>query len=162
MKKLFSLPRKIRRGFRDFAANVSGLSAVEFSLLAPFLTIGAISTVDAGMMAYEKMMISQSLRAGAQSAIAAKTESVVRTIIESTAGENFTVAVGAPVGDELGVSVSQYCICPDAPGVQIDCSTTCSGAASAERFYDLSASKSFAGVILSGFTISGQMSVTAQ
>ena len=37
----------------------AGVSAVEFAVLAPFLVVGTLSTIDAGMAVYEKMMIGQ-------------------------------------------------------------------------------------------------------
>lgn len=154
--------RSLLSALKRFCSDNSGLSAVEFSLLAPFLTMGAIATVDAGMMAHDKMMISQALRAGAQSAIAAKNESVVQAIIETTAAENFTVASGTPTGDELAVNVSQYCVCPNAMDVVVDCSTVCPSATTPGRFYELAANKTFQGVLLTGFTLTGQMSVMAE
>ncbi len=151
-----------RARINNFLSDRSGLSAVEFSLLAPFLTMGAIATVDAGHMAYDKMMISQALRAGAQSAIAAKNEQVVQAIIETTAAENFTIASGMPAGDQLAVSVSQYCVCPDAMTVVVDCGSVCTGVGAPDRFYDLAANKTYLGVLLTGYTITGQMSVVAE
>lgn len=162
MTGLARIRHRWSQGIQRFLRDASGLSAVEFSLLAPFLTMGAIATVDAGMMAHDKMMISQALRAGAQSAIAAKNDTVVRSVIETTAAENFTLAAGAPVGDELAVAVSQYCVCPDAMSTVVDCSTICVGIGTPSRFYDLSANKTFQGVLLTGFTITGQMSVIAE
>ncbi|MEO1490972.1 MAG: TadE/TadG family type IV pilus assembly protein [Pseudomonadota bacterium] len=151
-----------RRAINRFLRDKAGISAVEFSLLAPFLTMGAIATVDAGMMAHDKMMISQALRAGAQSAIGAKNELVVKSVIETTAEANFTIASGPPVGDQLSVAVSQYCVCPDAMTVVVDCSLICTGIGAPDRFYDLSAQKTFKGVLLTGYTITGQMSVIAE
>lgn len=141
--------------------NRAGVSAVEFSLLAPFLVIGTISAVDAGMAAYQQMMISQALRAGAHSAIAGQNIAAVQTIIEATASENFTVALGTPVGSELSVGVSSYCICPDAPTATVTCTTTCTTQPSPDQYYSLTAEKLFQGVILPDFDLSGVLSVAS-
>jgi pilus assembly protein CpaE len=139
-----------------------GVSAVEFSLLSPVLVLGAFATVDAGMAVYDKMMISQVLRAGAHSAIAAETESSVLTILRDTAADNFTVATGAPAAGELSLAVNSYCACPDALTTAVACTATCTGAVPPSQFYDISASMEFDGVLLPNFTLDGEMVVLAQ
>ena len=140
----------------------SGLSAVEFSLLAPFMVVGALSTVDAGMAVYDKMMMSQVLRAGSHSAIADSTVADVRSILETTAADNFTVAQGDPAPGELAVDVVQYCICANDTSVRVACTATCTGGGSPNQFYELSANMEFNGVMLPNFTLAGEMSVMAQ
>lgn len=140
-----------------------GVSAVEFSLLAPFMTIGALSTVDAGMAVYDKMMMTQVLRAGSQSAIGASSLAEVQQILTATAADNFTVAAGgANQPGELALGVTQYCVCPNNLTVVINCSDPCGGLSDPLQFYDLTASIEFDGVILPGFTLSGEMKVAAQ
>jgi Flp pilus assembly protein TadG len=136
---------------------------VEFSLLAPFMVVGGLSTVDAGMAIYDKMMISQVLRAGSHSAIAAESVADVRSILETTAADNFTVAAGdpAPPG-ELALDVTEFCACPEALGTEVACTATCADGVTPTRFYDLTASLEFNGVMLPNFTLAGEMSVMAQ
>lgn len=138
-----------------------GVSAVEFSLLSPVLVLGAFATVDAGMAVYDKMMISQVLRAGAHSAIAAETEASVLTILQDTAADNFTVASGAPAPGELSLAVNSYCACPEAFGTAVACTTSCAGSVAPSQFYDISASMEFDGVLLPNFTLNGEMVVLA-
>jgi Flp pilus assembly protein TadG len=157
MARLWSFPRAIASLWRDR----TGVSAVEFSLLAPFLVVGTISAVDAGMAAHQQMMISQALRAGAHSAIAGQNETVVQTIIEAAAAENFTIASGPPLGAELSISVSTSCICPDAPTAPVTCTTSCATQTQPDQYYNLNAEKLFQGVILPDFNLSGTLSVTA-
>ncbi|MEM7190116.1 MAG: TadE/TadG family type IV pilus assembly protein [Pseudomonadota bacterium] len=140
-----------------------GISAVEFSLLSPVIVVGALMTADAGMAVYEKMMITQTLRSGAHSAIAAKSEASVLSILSATAGDNFTVVESATPGvNELGVQVSSYCICASDTSVQVACNTTCTGGTSPNQFYRLEAVKDFTGVMLPDFTLSGSIDVIAQ
>lgn len=139
-----------------------GVSAVEFALLAPFLVVGVFSTVDAGMAVYDKMMITQVLRAGAHSAIGAQSEAAVLTILQDTAADNFTVVAGTPGAGELGVSVNSYCICPEAMATPVDCTAACTAGASPNEFYDLAATLEFDGVMLPAFTLSGEIAVIAQ
>lgn len=139
-----------------------GVSAVEFSLLAPFLVIGGISTVDAGMAVYDKMMITQVLRAGAHSAISAESEAAMLTILEQTAGDNFTLADDTPEIGELSVDVISYCVCPSDMTTQVDCTTVCTGGVDTSEFYRLSAVTEFDSVVLPNFTLSGSIDVIAQ
>ena len=154
--------QRLSRLFRRNAENESGLSAVEFALLAPFMVVGVFSTVDAGMAIYDKMMISQVLRAGSQAAITGDNVADVLTILEATAADNFTVTNGAAAPGELAVDVIQYCVCPDDFTAQVACTATCTGGGTPNQFYDLSASLQFDGVMLPGFTLDGEMSVMAQ
>jgi len=157
--RILSIWRALRRLLKCRKA----VSAVEFSLLAPVLTIGAISSVDAGMAVYDKMMMTQVLRSGAQSAIAAESEEAMMDILRATAGDNFTVAEGDdPAVGELQLDVESYCVCPSDRTTRVPCTATCSGGAAVERFYALSADKVFAGIILPEFTLSGEIDVWAQ
>lgn len=139
-----------------------GASAVEFALLSPVLVVGTFATVDAGMAVYDKMMITQVLRAGAQSAIAGRSEASVLAVLEDTASANFTVAGTTPAPGELVLDVTTHCSCPDALTTPVSCSVLCVGSASPNEFYDLSASVEFTGVILPTFTLSGEIVVMAQ
>lgn len=148
--------------FRDLLGCQSGVSAVEFSLMTPFLVVGGLSTFDAGMAAYEKMMMTQVLRAGAHSAIAADSQAEMLTMLQATAADNFTLAQGAPQAGELAVGVASYCICPEATATQVACTDTCTGGASPSEFYALSATMEFDGVMLPNFTLDGTIDVMAQ
>ena len=152
----------IARLWRRLWRCTSGLSAVEFSLLAPFMVVGAFSTVDVGRAVYDKMMINQVLRSGAHIAIAAQSEAAVQQILQDTASDNFTVAAGSPAPGELSISVSSYCVCPLDLNTEVDCNTICVPSLSPTQFYDLSAVLEFQGVMLPNITLSGEMSVLAQ
>ena len=149
------LSRRLRR-------NEDGVSAVEFSLLAPFMVVGALSTVDAGMAVYEKMMMTQVLRAGAASAIGAAEESEVRSILQETAAGNFTVVDGSPAPGELAVDVLRYCICPENTSLQVACSTTCASGGAPQRFYQLTATFQFQGVMLPSISLDGEIAVLSE
>ena len=150
---------QIKRLFR----RDEGVSAVEFSLLSPVIVIGGLMTADAGMAVYEKMMITQTLRSGAHSAIAAKSEAQVMAILSATAGDNFTVSeTDTPAINELGVQVSTYCVCPSDRTTQGSCTTICTGGADPNEFYRMEATKEFVGIMLPDFTLSGSIDVIAQ
>ena len=146
----------------------AGVSAVEFALLAPVLVIGAFGTADAGMAVHERMMIGQALRAGAERAMAGADEARIREALAVVASDNFTVSWdGDPEGDAapagtLVLDVETYCACPGAEFTELSCTGTCASAGAPARFYRLSASKLFNGVILPEFAISGTVEVLAE
>jgi hypothetical protein len=83
-------------------------------------------------------------------------------VLEETAAENFTVADGEATGDELELDVQTSCACPSDGAVGVGCATVCESGTAALRFYRLSASKTFQGVMLPAFTLSGSLEVMQQ
>lgn len=163
-------PTRFRRGqaagLRRLVARAlrssRGVSAVEFAILAPLLVLGSLATADIGRAVYERMMIAQALRAGAQLAMAGAGESDVRAALETVAGENFTIAAGDGGGGALQLGVSAYCGCPGQAIVQLACTAVCDSGQEPGRFYRLSAGKSFRGVMLPAFGIAGTLEVMAE
>lgn len=136
-----------------------GVSAVEFSLIAPVLVIGSFATVDAGMAVYEEMMITQALRSGVHLAITAESEAQILNIVNAVASEYFQVAQGSPSPGELSTDITTYCVC--ANGAQTSCSATCTGGTPPTPLYTISASKQFIGILLPQMTLSGSVDVVA-
>ena len=137
-----------------------GVSAVEFALMSPLLTLGALATYDAGAAVYEKMVINQALRSAAQSAIASGDSAAARDVLLSTAEDNFTVVTGG-IGTEttLAVDIAEYCICPSAPAVQVDCASTCPAPDSVQRLFAITADKDYVGILLPTIELSGEIDV---
>ena len=166
MQKAKSTPRPEPSGalrlLRALLHCVSGVSAVEFALFSPFLVLGCFGMVDVGTAVYQRMMIDQVLRAGAQPALQGSNDIVVRTVLEGTASQNFTVADGAATGDEIEVDVQSHCACPGDATAGVACGTTCGSGSTALRLYRLTASKTYQGVILPQFTLSSSLEVMQQ
>ena len=141
---------------------VAGVSAVEFALVAPVLVLGAFSMVDTGMAIYQRMMMNQVLRAGAQPAVQGANESVVRSVLEETAAENFTVADGEASGDQLELDVETSCACPGDADAGVMCGAVCESGTPSLRLYRLTASKTFQGVMLPEFTLFYSLEVMQQ
>lgn len=137
-----------------------GVTAVEFALLTPILTLGALATFDAGSAIYEKMVINQALRAAAQSAIKSQDIAITRDVLVSTAESNFTVVTGG-TGDQntLAVEVTEYCVCPFASSTSVPCVTICGLDGPAQRIFDIAAEKSYVGILLPPIALTGQMEV---
>jgi pilus assembly protein CpaE len=141
---------------------VAGVSAVEFAIVSPVLLLGTFGMVDTGMAIYERMMMNQVLRAAAQPALQGATESVVRAVLEEIAAENFTVADGEATGDELELDVETSCACPGDADAGVMCGASCESGVTAMRFYRLTASKTFQGVMLPEFSLFYSLEVMQQ
>jgi pilus assembly protein CpaE len=141
---------------------VAGVSAVEFAILAPVLVLGTFGMIDTGMAIYERMMMNQVLRAGAHPALQGANDTVVLAVLEETAADNFTVADGEAAADELELDVETSCACPGDADASAMCGAPCDSGATALRFYRLTASKTFQGVILPEFTLFYSLEVMQQ
>ena len=151
---------RVRIWFGRLRACNRGISAVEFSLLSPILMLGALATFDAGAAIYEKMSINQALRAAAQSAIATQDVNAVRNILISSAEANFSVISGnAGDQDTLAVDVIRYCVCPNATGTVVACTTICTSLQPVYELYELSATKTYTGILLPAMTLDGTLDV---
>ncbi len=155
-------PWRSRRLFRDLLHSTAGVSAVEFAIMSPVLVLCCFGMVDIGMAVYERMMINQVLRAGAQPAFQGMNDGVVLNVLQETATQNFSVADGEATGDELEVGVSSHCACPGDATVGVTCGATCESGSVALRLYRLTASKAYEGVILPEFPLSGSLEVMQQ
>jgi pilus assembly protein CpaE len=132
---------------------VAGVSAVEFAILSPVLVLGAFGMIDTGMAIYQRMMMNQVLRAGAQPALQGQNESVVMDVLEATAAPNFTLADGEAAGDELKLKVETSYACPGDSDAAVMSGASCESGEAALRFYRLTAEKDFQGVLLPEFTL---------
>lgn len=153
--------RKTRRQcFRMWFRAEGGASTVEFALIAPVLFFGLLATTDLGLALYERMTIDHVLRAGAESAMADQGEEDILQILKTTAARNFTLSTEAESTENtLTLSADRYCACPESPGTGVACSTTCSGAQPTFVSYRLSATKTYAGMIIPSMSFSPSVQV---
>jgi pilus assembly protein CpaE len=124
--------------------------------------MGAFTMIDTGMAVYEKMMINQVLRAGAQPAFSGAEESEVLETLQQSAAANFSVASGDAQEAELALAVESYCACPGEASGEVACTAPCGSGGAAFRFYRLTAAKTFQGVMLPAFTLAGALEVMSE
>ncbi len=127
-----------------------GVSAIEFAMIAPMFMAALVPMADVGLAAYHRMTMDHVLRAGAQSAMEDPGTERVRTILQITAAENFTLGSSTPEGRKpvLTLATERYCVCPANIRVKLDCSTICPGSVPTLAFYSLSGSLTYSGMIL--------------
>ncbi|MGQ0663792.1 MAG: TadE/TadG family type IV pilus assembly protein [Pseudomonadota bacterium] len=91
------------------------MAAIEVAILSPLIVLLLAGLLDFGLAAYYSMQVASAARAGAQHAIANRTD---------TAGITDTVRQAARlVNASVGVATTQFCVCSDLSS--IDCTGTC-------------------------------------
>ncbi|MDZ5696203.1 AAA family ATPase [Chelativorans sp. M5D2P16] len=148
----------------ELAASESGVSAVEFALVAPVLAFSLVAMADLGLALHERMAIDYALRAGAQAAMSDPGEAEVYKVMQSALGQ-----AGAPAAVSFDL-VRRYCACPEdadiSPADAPACTVSCAGSASPFVFYRLEASKTYDAMslpeILADFRLSSSAQVQVQ
>ncbi|PVE22042.1 hypothetical protein DC522_23295 [Microvirga sp. KLBC 81] len=150
-----------------FLSDQSGVSALEFALLAPAILLGSVFVADLAFLAHQRMAIDQVLRAGAQQAMLDKSaspaaEEVVKVLNIMAASGNFAVGSTIPVKEKppLIVGASRYCACPDAiEAPPVACSTICTGSKPTLAFYSIWAKSRSSNMLLPDLPFEPQIRV---
>lgn len=135
-----------------------GVSAVEFALIAPVLAIALVTMADVGLALNDRMAMDQFLRAGAQAALSDPGEAAVGKILQSAAaqpaGSPSTLVIDPP---------KRFCACPENAAVDPSsapaCSATCAGSAPPYVYYRMSASTTYAGMIVPSIPLRSTLQV---
>lgn len=151
---------KIRhlRLFKRFARNDRGASAIEFAMIAAFMSIILLNVVDIAIFVYRKMEITGAVRAGAQYALV-DAENATSALITSVVQDSTTLS---------GVSVTvdmNLCGCSDGSSFACDSGTTCGAGTSGRthQYTDISADFTHTWIFLPGTTtISSQATIRTQ
>ena len=138
----------------SFRSDEAGASAIEFALLAPLLVLGCLATADIGLAVTQKMVIDQSLRAGAEGAMRDLGQEKVRELV-STAATKKTGVISTATSSP-SVTVARFCACPDNVSTSVSCTSgTCSDSAKPAVVYRLSAERAASTIVLPSFPIRG-------
>nr|WP_244426630.1 AAA family ATPase [Sinorhizobium sojae] len=151
----------LRKKVGELRKSETGVSAVEFALIAPVLAFGLIAAADVGLALHERMTIDHVLRAGAQVAMADPGAVQVQNVLQSTLAKSATPA------DVTLTPVARYCACPEnadvMPEAAPDCDVTpCANAAPQLVFYRLEAVKAYQPMSLPEVLPAFQLSSTMQ
>ncbi len=147
---------------RRLARDLSGVSMVEFALLAPILIGGAIIPVDIGLAAYERMAMDHALRVGAQAVMDGEREVGALAVMNTTAAENFDVAGGESGTFQLAIDTACRCASSAPTAPDIACDTPCSDDSVRYRYLSLTASKSYRGILLPPMQLESRLRVQVE
>jgi pilus assembly protein CpaE len=132
----------------------AGASAIEFALLAPALVLACLATADIGLAVTQKMVIDQSLRAGAEGAMRDLGQEKVRELVSTAARK--TTGIISTTTNAPSVSVARFCACPEDVSTSVSCATgVCSSSAKPAVIYRLSAAKAADTIMLPSFQVGG-------
>ncbi len=141
--------RTLRRRGRligSFARDAAGVSAIEFALVAPMIFFSLLAMVDVGFALRDRMQLDHVLRSGAQVAMRdGGKDAVLLTLKRSVCGG--VAADCAALADIAFVpEPAPYCICPTTGAKDTGCTATC--AVRPQKFYELSAARTYEGIFL--------------
>lgn len=147
-----------------FASCQAGVAALEFALIAPMLILGLIAMADIGLATNERMVIDQTLRTGAQSALLDQGPDKLYAALTATAASNFPLLIRGTVGTTttLAIDASRFCACPQNTALPVLCSITCASNRPTQVYYLLTASKFYKGMLLPTLTISARLMVQSR
>lgn len=146
---------------REFARGESGLSGIEFAIIAPVLILMFIATVDLGMGFYSKMEVEAAAQAGAEYAS-----------INGWNSDKISTAVTSATtvhGLQASPSPSEFCGCPSSSGVtSATCGSTCSAGDKAGTYVTVNAQAtystilSYPSIVNSSYTFNSSSTVRIQ
>ena len=161
--KMLDLIRAAAKARKRIGAADTGASSVEFAILAPILCFLLVGAIDLGSAVSQRISMGHLMRSGAQVAMEDPGEASVKSVLMSTASQNFVVAGASPdtinVGDPISLTVSRVCACPESPEVAESCSKVCTGTVPTFIFYKMSAAKDFSGVLMRGLPLQADAQV---
>ena len=143
--------------------NDDGASAIEFGLIAPVMFFALLATIDIGMAVNERMIVDQSLRAGAEQAMYDPGAETVKAVAANAARQAFAVdGTGGSLGN-MSINVTEYCACPSAASTPVACNSLCTtaagGSTSPYKYYSLAGQKTYDSIIIPTMTFNSNITV---
>lgn len=147
----------------DLRKSDDGSSAIEFGLIAPILFFSLLATIDIGMAVNERMIVDQSLRAGAEQAMYDPGAATVKTVATNAARHAFKVdGSGGSLGD-MSINVQEFCACPSLTSAQVACNAICTtdagGSTAPYKYYSLAGEKTYDSIIIPAMTFNSSLTV---
>jgi Flp pilus assembly protein TadG len=155
----------MRKKLLQLVRDERGVAAMEFAIGAPMLLMGLMIVVDVGLAVQERMNLDNSLRAGAEFAMAAvtdkdKLESMAEAAANGSMGSGQSTPGQNASSDRVDVTVSNpICYCPSDPNTKVDCGSICTGDITPSMSYDFTAQKTYSAMFLGDMNLITQLSV---
>ncbi len=153
--------QRLKKFFSRDAQAISGLSGIEFALIAPVLILMFLVTVDFGLAAYAKIEVEAATQAGAEyAALYGYDSTKISSAVTNATAVSGLSATPAP---------SEFCGCPSSSGVTTaTCGTNCDSGMKAGTFVTVSAQASYStllsypSIVPSSYTFSSAATVRLQ
>ncbi len=136
------------RKARAFLYDEAGVSAIEFGLVAPMIFFSLLAMTDVGFAIRDRILLDHFLRSGAQAALRDAGEVAVLDTLKRTACKNTETYPSCAYLASVSFvpAPDRYCVCPTTGTQDTTCTSTC--VVQPQKFYTLSASKSYTGIFL--------------
>jgi len=140
--------RDALRAARNPLHDESGVSAIEFGLVAPLIFFSLLAMTDVGFALRERIALDHLLRSGAQAAMRDAGEAAVLQTLEQSActADGTYPECAKPAGVTFVPAPDRFCVCPTTGAIDTDCTSTC--AEQPQKFYLLSAALTYNGIFL--------------
>jgi len=158
MREIQSSLTAVRSFLLRSAKDHSGLSGIEFAIIAPLLALMFIVTVDIGVGAYTKMEVEAAVQAGAEyAALNGFNSSTITSAVTNATNVSGLTVSPAP---------NQFCGCPSTTGVTTaTCGSTCAAGDKAGSYVNVGAQATYStiltypSIVSSSYTFSSQSTV---
>lgn len=127
------------RFIKRFVAAREGVSAVEFALVAPVLTISLLGVVDIGHIVYQRADMESALRAGIQYFMNGGDD---LNKAETVVNQSWTTKP-----DTVSIVAEKYCLCGT---TQHACNTLCDDDTYPDSYNRLTATATLEGILMDG------------
>lgn len=161
MKKTVSSKR-----LTNFIRDRGGVAAVEFAIGAPMMILGMVVMTDLGLAIHQRMNLDQAVRAGAEFAMRdISNEDQLEKLMKGAATGYYSDNDADWDAQNITpptVSAEKWCECPDNPGVAIACDDpicTNNTGFPPSVYYQLTASKTYEGIILPNIPLGTEIRV---
>ena len=131
-----------------------GIAIVEFALLALFLTMATLFTMDLGRIFFAGITLANAAATGAHYAILDEAY--------ATDYDGMEAAALSDAGDlsEVTASASRYCQCPGSAADEACLATDCAGYGESKLYVQVTTQKTFESVFLPDYIYPGGLTVT--
>ena len=129
---------------RCLTRDESGVSAIEFALIAPMVFFALLAMVDVGFALRDRMQLDHFLRSGAQAAMRDSGEATVLETLKQTACAATEIYPNCGYLEDVTFETNRYCVCPTSGAIDMTCTSTCP--VQPDKFYSLSATKNYEGI----------------
>ncbi len=131
-----------------FLRDESGVSAIEFGLVAPMIFFSLLAMTDVGFALRDRIVLDHFLRSGAQAALRDEGEAAVLDTLKRTVCKQAETYPDCADLSSIDFSPApdRFCVCPITGAQDTTCTSTCG--VQPRKFYTLSAATTYSGIFL--------------
>lgn len=127
-----------------FLRDETGVSAVEFALIAPLLVMMLLMMTDFGMAIQQRMTMNHILRIGAEAAMRGASDAQIAATLQAAVDDHATARMST-----LTVAPPmRMCRCPQTGNLPVACTEDCAGGEAPDLFHEFSATLPYRSILM--------------